>query len=105
VYWASNPIFIDEQKTGCSKDALLKALRAEGVEARDGRYDEQHRYKLYSEAKWWHHPVVIPKDLNGTTQVNRQAVRLPIFHEEAPELMEQYVKAFEKVWAQRSQLS
>jgi perosamine synthetase len=105
VYWASNLVFIDEQKAGCPKQALLKALRAEGVEARDGSYEEQHRYKLYSEAKWWHHPVAIPRDLAGTTQVNNQAVRLPIFHEEAPGLIEQYIKAFEKVWAHRSQLS
>ncbi len=105
VYWASNLVFIDEQKAGCPKQALLRALRAEGVEARDGSYEEQHRYKLYSEAKWWHHPVAIPRDLAGTTQVNNQAVRLPIFHEEAPGLIEQYIKAFEKVWAHRSQLS
>jgi len=69
--------------------------------ASPGGYDEQHKYKLYSEPKWWRHPVVIPDDLNGTAQVNAQAVRLPVFHEEAPELIEQYVKAFEKVWGQR----
>lgn len=105
VYWASNLIFIDAQKAGCDKAALLKALVAEGVQATEGRYDEQHRYQLYSEPKWWHHPVVIPKDLHGTEEVNRRAVRLPIFHEEAPELVEQYGKAFEKVWAHRKQLS
>jgi len=101
VYWASNMIFIDEKKAACPKDALIKALRAEGVQASPGSYDEQHKYKLYSEAKWWRHPVVIPDDLKGTAQVNAQAVRLPVFHEEAPELIEQYVKAFEKVWGQR----
>jgi perosamine synthetase len=105
VYWASNLIFIDEQKAGASQDALLKALRAEGVAASPGFYDEQHRYKIYSESKWWHHPVVIPQDLHGTTQVNKQAVRLPIFHDEASEVIEQYAKAFEKVWAHRSELS
>lgn len=105
VYWASNLIFIDEKKAGCSKEALLKALRAEGVQASDGSYDVQHRYQLYAEPKWWHHPVRIPDDLHGTAQVNRQAVRLPIFHEEAPELTEQYIQAFQKVWANRSQLS
>ena len=105
VYWASNLIFIDEQKAGCPKGAILKALQAEGVQARDGSYDVQHRYKLYSEPKWWHHPVVIPEDLNGTEQVNRRAVRIPIFHEETPELIEQYVTAFQKVWANRSALS
>jgi dTDP-4-amino-4,6-dideoxygalactose transaminase len=104
VYWASNMIFIDERKAGAPKTALLKALRAEGVPASQGSYDEQHRYKLYSEPKWWHHPVVIPQDLHGTTQVNQQAVRLPIFHDEASELIEQYARAFEKVWAHRSEL-
>jgi dTDP-4-amino-4,6-dideoxygalactose transaminase len=97
-------IFIDERKAGAPKTALLKALRAEGVPASQGSYDEQHRYKLYSEPKWWHHPVVIPQDLHGTTQVNQQAVRLPIFHDEASELIEQYARAFEKVWAHRSEL-
>ena len=105
VYWASNMIFIDEARAGAPQDALIKALRAEGVQASPGRYDEQHRYKLYSEAKWWHHPVVIPEDLHGTTQINRLAVRLPIFHDEAPELIDQYATAFEKVWTHRSGLS
>jgi perosamine synthetase len=105
VYWASNLIFVDEKSAGCPKGALLKALRAEGVQASDGSYDVQHRYKLYSEHSLWHHPVVIPEDLDGTAQVNRQAVRLPIFHDDASELIGQYVKAFEKVWANRSQLS
>jgi perosamine synthetase len=104
VYWARNTIFIDEQKAGAPMEALLKALQAEGVEAGSGYYDEQHRYKLYSEIKWWHHPVRIPQDLKGTTQVNQQAVGLPIFHEEASELVEQYATAFEKVWAHRPEL-
>src|SRR5438552_4406969 len=105
VYWAANMIFIDEQKAGAPLAALLKALRAEGVEASPGYYDEQHRYKLYAEAKWWHHPVVIPQDLHGTAQVNKQAVHLPIFHDEASELIEQYAIAFEKVWARRAELA
>jgi len=105
VYWAANKIFIDDKKAGVPLPALLKALRAEGVHASPGAYDEQHKYPLYSEAKWWHHPVVIPDDLHGTTQVNKLAVNLPIFRAEAPELVEQYAAAFEKVWAHRSDLS
>jgi dTDP-4-amino-4,6-dideoxygalactose transaminase len=105
VYWTGNTLFIDEKKAGCPQSVLLKALQAEGVRIGSGKYDEQHRYQLYAEAKWWHHPVVIPQDLHGTTQVNRQAVRVPIFHDEAGELIEQYVQAFEKVWAHRSELA
>jgi hypothetical protein len=37
--------------------------------------------------------------------VNRTAIKLPVFYEEAGELIEQYVKAFEKVWAKRSELA
>jgi dTDP-4-amino-4,6-dideoxygalactose transaminase len=98
-------LFFDEAKAGFPKKMLLKALQAEGVRATSGEYDEQHRYKLYSEPNWWHHPPLIPDDLHGTTQVNRQTVRLPLFRTEAPELIEQYVKAFEKVWAHRAQLA
>ncbi len=105
VYWATNMIFIDAKAAGAPKEALLKALRAEGVQASPGRYDEQHRFTIYSEAKWWHHPVKIPDDLHGTTQVNQNAVRLPILHEEAPELINQYAAAFEKVWAHRKELA
>lgn len=105
VYWGCHMLFFDEAKAGFSKDLLLKALRAEGVQADHGAYDEQHKYKLYSEANWWHHPPVIPQDLVGTAQVNRQTVKLPLFRVEAPELVEQYVKAFEKVWAHRSELA
>ena len=104
VYWASQILFLDKSKTGAGKDALVKALQAEGVRIQHCVYEEQHKYALYSEAKWWHHPPEIPRDLPGTTQVNRTAVRLPLFYEEAPELLEQYAKAFEKVWAHRSQL-
>jgi len=50
----------------------------------------------YSEAKWWRHPVVIPDDLKATAQVKRAGGAAAVFHEEAPELIEQYVKAFER---------
>jgi dTDP-4-amino-4,6-dideoxygalactose transaminase len=105
VYWGSHLLFLDDAKAGCSKDALMKALRAEGVPISNGSYDEQHKYKLYAEAKWWHHPVEIPAELPGTAQVNRTAARMPLFYGEADDVIEQYVKAFEKVWARRGELA
>jgi dTDP-4-amino-4,6-dideoxygalactose transaminase len=105
VYWGSHMVFIDEKKAGCPIETLVKALRAEGVRAGPGFYEDQNRYPLYAEAKWWHHPPVIRKDLYGTKQVNTQSVRLPVFREEAPELIEEYARAFEKVWAHRSELA
>jgi dTDP-4-amino-4,6-dideoxygalactose transaminase len=104
VYWASHLFFFDEKKAGFSRAALLKALAAEGVRASGAPYDEQHKYALYSEAKWWHHAPVVP-DLPGCTHVNGACVRLPLFREEAGELIEQYGRAFEKVWAHRESLA
>jgi len=43
VYWAANLLFLDEAKAGCPKDALIKALRAEGVLISSSTYPEQHR--------------------------------------------------------------
>jgi dTDP-4-amino-4,6-dideoxygalactose transaminase len=105
VYWTGHMLFIDEAKAGAGKEALVKVLKAEGVTVLDGYYNEQHKFRLYSEPKWWHHPVEIPADLPGTTEVNRKAIKLPVYFDDASELIEQTVKAFEKVWAKRSQLS
>jgi hypothetical protein len=60
-----------------SKAALLKALQAEGVRASAAPYPEQ---------------------------VSRASIRLPLFQDPAGELIEQYAKAFEKVWAPREKL-
>ena len=39
---------------------LEVALKAEGVRVSVWDYPEQHKLKIYSEAKWWHHPPTIP---------------------------------------------
>ncbi|MBM3335480.1 DegT/DnrJ/EryC1/StrS family aminotransferase, partial [Candidatus Sumerlaeota bacterium] len=112
VYYYANMLFFDEEKAGFSRDAAVKALKAEGVrvstwggsEIYGGGYPLQHKLKIYSEAKWWHHPPVIPKELPGSEEVNRTHFFVPLIYEDAPELVEQYAKAFEKVWARRKQL-
>ncbi len=107
VYYAINMLLLDERKAGLTRNQVMKALQAEGV--RFGGfatgYPEQHKFHLYSEAKWWHHPITIPASLPGTEQVNRTALHLPLFYEDAPELDEQYVKAFEKVWARKGDVA
>ena len=105
VHWSAHLLFVDEKKAGFGKAALLKALAAEGVRVSGSPYDEQHKYALYSESKWWHHPPGIPKSLPGTEQVNKASIRLPLFRDDAPELIDQYARAFEKVWAHRSALA
>jgi dTDP-4-amino-4,6-dideoxygalactose transaminase len=105
VYYNASMLLLDEKKAGFKRDALLKALQGEGVRASIWDYPEQHKLKIYSEAKWWHHPPVIPASLPGTTQVNATHIFLPLVHGEAPELLDQWVQAFEKVWANRAQLA
>jgi len=105
VYYNTNTLFLDEAKAGFSRAALVKALQAEGVKAHADDFPGQHKYKIYSEAKWWHHPPKVPKILPGTAQVNRTSIGLPLFHEEVPELIDEYAQAFEKVWAHRAELA
>jgi dTDP-4-amino-4,6-dideoxygalactose transaminase len=101
VHWAANILFLDEKKAGFSRSALLKVLQAEGVRASGAAYPEQHKYTLYRETKWWHHPPQVPDELPGCAEVNRTTIRLPLFTAEAKEVIDQYAAAFDKVWAHR----
>jgi dTDP-4-amino-4,6-dideoxygalactose transaminase len=105
AYYSANMLLLDSTKAGFSREALLKALKAEGVHASVWDYPEQHKLKIYSEAKWWHHPPVIPTSMPGTDYVNKNHIRLPLMYGEASDVIEQYVKAFQKVWAHKSELS
>lgn len=105
VYYHANMLFVDFERLGFTREALLKALRAEGVRAHVWNYPEQHRLKIYSEAKWWHHPPTIPPSMPGNAWVNAHHIFLPRIYGEAPELIDQTVKAFEKIWAHRDQLA
>ena len=100
IYYSRNMFFLDEAKAGMSRETCVRALQAEGVQARAHTYTLQHRLPLYSETSWWHHKPIIP-ELPGSDQANRTAIALPVFTSEVPELVDQYVKAFEKVWAHR----
>jgi dTDP-4-amino-4,6-dideoxygalactose transaminase len=105
VYYYRNMILLDSAKAGFSREALLKALVAEGVEADIWIYPEQHKLKIYSEAKWWHHKPDIPASMPGSEQINANHIFLPLWYEEVPELIEPYAKAFEKIWAHRAELA
>jgi len=103
LHYAWNMLFIDEAEAGMSRAATVKALTAEGVNAGALSYRLQHKCDLYKEAKWWHHKPVIP-ELPGSEKANATAISLPYFTSQVPELVDQYVKAFEKVWAHREEL-
>jgi dTDP-4-amino-4,6-dideoxygalactose transaminase len=104
LYYAWNMLFIDEREAGMTRDNAVKALKAEGVRADPVQYTLQHKLPLYAEAEWWHHKPVIP-DLPGSEQANATSIGLPYFTAEAPELVEQYIRAFQKVWAHRKELA
>jgi perosamine synthetase len=105
VYYHMNMLLLDEKKAGFRRDALLKALKAEGVNAAVWDYPEQHKMKIYSEARWWHHAPRIPESMPGNAEVNKTHIFLPILHGEAAELIDQWARAFEKIWAHRSELA
>lgn len=101
VYYNHNTWFFDADKAGFTRDQMCKALRAEGVKITEGNYRQQHTCEVYHEAKWWHHAPVIPAKLPGSDQISRTRFHIPIMYEDVPELIEQYAKAFEKVWAHK----
>lgn len=103
LYYAWNMLFIDEGEAGVSRGKVVEALKAEGVKADALEYRLQHEQPMYTEGEWWHHLPEIP-ELPGSTQANATQIALPYFTEEVPELVEQYVAAFEKVWAHRNEL-
>ncbi len=105
AYYYASMLLLDEKKAGFSRGALVNALKAEGVRATIWEYPEQHKLKIYSEAKWWHHKPVIPAAMPGSDHVNRTHLFLPLLYGEAPELIDQYVAAFEKIWAHRAELA
>lgn len=105
VYYNGNMLFLDEKKAGFSRGQLIRALQGEGVRASFWDYPEQHKLKIYSEAKWWHHAPTVPESMPGNAHVNATHIFLPIFYGEAAEVNMQYAAAFEKIWTRRSEVS
>lgn len=105
VYYSSNLMLVDEAKAGMSREAIVKALKAEGVRAATYSWTLLHTYPLFQESKWWHHVPEQPGELPGSAQANRTAISIPYFTTEVPQLVDQYIQAFEKVWAHRRELA
>lgn len=105
VYYSGNHLLLDEKKAGASREAIIKALNAEGVQIYSFAYPENHKYKVYSEPQWWHHPPQVPESLPGCEEVNSRTMFTHLMAQDATELIDQFAKAFEKVWAHRSELA
>ncbi len=105
IYYSANRFLLNEAEAGISRGNCVKALRAEGVQISGARAQFQCDNPVYHEAQWWHHLPVIADQYPGAEEVNKHGLSLPYFTKEVPELVDQYIQAFEKVWAHRKQIS
>ena len=104
VYYGPNRLYFNEKEAGFSRDAFIKALSAEGVSIRTSGAQFLAKNPLFHEAEWWHHMPVIADNFPGVEDRERRGLQVPYFTKEMPELTEQYIKAFQKVWAHRGEL-
>lgn len=105
VYYGPNRLYFNEIEAGISKDAFIKALTAEGVSVRTSGVQFLAKNAIFHEAEWWHHMPVIADSFPGVEDREKRGLQLPYFTREMPELTEQYIKAFQKVWAHRKELA
>jgi perosamine synthetase len=104
VYYSSNRFLLNENEAGMTRDACVKALKAEGVSANASSAQFLCKNPIFHEAEWWHHLPVIADKYPGAAEVDKRGIALPYFTTEMTELNEQYIKAFEKVWSHRKEL-
>lgn len=104
IYYAGNRFLFNEDKAGMSLETCVKALNAEGVSIMAKGSQFLCDDPIFHEAGWWHHLPVIADKFPGAEEVDKRGISLPFFTREMPELNEQYIKAFEKVWAHRKEL-
>ncbi|MBC8868593.1 MAG: DegT/DnrJ/EryC1/StrS family aminotransferase [Planctomycetes bacterium] len=105
LFYTQNRFLFNETEAGMSREACIKALRAEGVSVRAAGAQFQCDYPAYHEPQWWHHLPVIADQFPGAEEVNRRGISLPYFTKDVPELVDQYIQAFEKIWAHRKELA
>ncbi len=105
VYYSTHMMMFDAQKAGFSRDKLIKALNAEGVSASSFGWSLLHKYPYFREEHWWHHAPESPEATPGCDQANAICFSMPLFRKDDPEVVDQYAKAFEKVWANKDKLA
>ncbi len=101
VFYSRNFLYVDEKKSGMSRDKVVEALKAEGMDVAAYSLKLQHEYVIYKEEKWWRHMPVLPAATPACDELNAKTISLPYFTSAQPELVEQYAAAFEKVWAHK----
>ncbi len=105
----------DEAKGGIPIRILVKALQAEGALVAAPRYPLLHQQPVFTEGTWaklarldvvpgLHLPKYEASALPRTTSANGTLLKLPAFPSADARLLDQYARAFEKVFAARDQL-
>jgi dTDP-4-amino-4,6-dideoxygalactose transaminase len=104
IFYAANRFLLNEHEAGMSRGNCVRALRAEGVSIGGAGAQFQCNNPAYHEPQWWHHLPVIADGFPGVEEVNRHGLSMPYFTKDVPELIDQYIHAFEKVWSNRKQV-
>ena len=104
VYYSANRFLLNETEAGMTREACVKALRAEGVSIGAAGAQFLCKNPIFHEVEWWHHAPVVADKFPGAAEVDKRGISLPYFTKDMPELTDQYIKAFEKVWAHRKEL-
>ena len=104
VYYGGNRLYFNEKEAGMSREMCVKALIAEGVKADEKGAQFLAKNAIFHEPEWWHHLPIIADKFPGVEDRVKRGLVIPNFTKEMPELNEQYIKAFEKVWAHRKEL-
>jgi perosamine synthetase len=105
VYYSANRFLINETEAGMTRDACVKALKAEGVLISAAGAQFLCDNPIFHEAEWWHHLPVLADKYPGALECDKRGISIPYFTKEMPELTDQFIKAFEKVWAHRKELA
>ena len=86
------------------KNRTTTCRKAEGARAGRLNYKTSHLDTVYHKPDWRHHPPAIPDRLPGQEAARGCGSSLPRFTKPVPELVDLYVRAFEKVRAHRGAL-
>lgn len=101
---------------GIGKEKFIKALNAEGCHVGDARYNLVHQNPIFRDAKTWgkgglfpafigQKPVLYEKDALPLSEEMRQSlISFPTFPNASKALIDQYIRAFEKVDANLDEL-
>lgn len=97
VYYQFEVVY-NEKATGVPKDRILKALVAEGAQVVNERYPLQHRQEVYRRPEFWTRLPALPAALPVSETLHESIIQIPIFGTCEERIVDQYIRAFQKVW-------